>query len=90
MKMLFFSSDTCKPCEKFKPILEEVRTELNVEVEYIYRERDKKQLGAKYYVQGVPTMICLNNEDKPCWSFTGTMTKGELRTKFIELQEIYQ
>jgi len=91
MKLLFFSSIHCHPCEVFKPIFAAVIDELELRADYIYREEDRKNNDfGKYFVTSIPTIVALNNEGKACWSHTGSMTRAEIRTKLIELKEIYE
>lgn len=73
----------------FKPILAAVADELDITVDYIYREQDKQNLAGKYYVTSIPAIIALNNDNKACWSHVGSMTRAEVRTQLIELKEIY-
>ena len=60
-EILFFSSNTCKPCESVKRILsEEIINELNIKQ---YTAESDFEVFIKYEVMSVPTFIVLENNN---------------------------
>ena len=86
MKVLYFSSEACKPCKAFMPIVRDVCDSLDLSLSILVREQ-AESIFQQYNIMSVPTIITLKN-NKPYWSYTGTMSKTELLMKLKQLQEI--
>lgn len=57
-RLVLFYSNHCAPCQKLKPILENVVQELNVELELILVDEPENEKHAKKYeVTGWPTVL---------------------------------
>lgn len=57
-KVLKFQADWCQPCKMLTRTLEDLKTDIPIEVVDIDENRD---LAVTYGVRGVPTMIMLDN-----------------------------
>ena len=86
MKVLYFSSEECKPCKAFMPIVISVCDSLDISLSTLVRKRAEAHFR-DYNIMSVPTIVVLKN-NKPYWSYTGTMSKTELLLKLKQLQEI--
>jgi thiol-disulfide isomerase/thioredoxin len=86
MKILFFTGLTCHACNQLKPVLAAVADELNIPVDYHYRESDPINSFGKYKVMSIPTVIILKN-GQPYWSHTGTMSRTECVRRLSQLKE---
>ena len=82
--VIVFSTTWCKPCQKLKPIIEELIAERIKDVKFLYIDGDNKQLKAlvdKYAPEGFPT-IRIFKDGKPV-AEGGLDTKEKLRA-FIQ------
>ena len=80
IKVKLYTSTTCKPCSILKPILASVCDELNVQLDYVWKENDKDNEFGRYQIMSVPT-IMITKDGNPLDSFIGLMTKNELINK---------
>jgi len=69
---------TCAPCKVFKPILQQVASELGVSVQYIDVDADGLT-AQKYNVTTVPTLVLVDPLTKQAINRkSGTLNKQEL------------
>ena len=80
IKVKLYTSTTCKPCAILKPILASVCDELNIQLDYIWKENDKDNEFGRYQILSVPT-IMITKDGNPLDSFVGLMTRKELIDK---------
>lgn len=79
-----FYADWCGPCKSLAPILESVAEERNIELKKINVDDDKDELGVKYGVRSVPTVVVIK-DDKEIGRFIGTKSKSDLNKFFDNL-----
>lgn len=87
LELLVFSSEDCKPCQSYIPIVKEVCNEMTLNLKIIKRENDK-DLFEYYQVLSVPVTLLLV-DSKAVWSQYGTMSHIKLYNKLKELREKY-
>jgi thioredoxin 1 len=59
MTVLYFTMKTCGPCKAFKPVLQQVSSQLGVSINYIDVDH-QGSLAQQYNVNSVPTLIIVN------------------------------
>jgi thiol-disulfide isomerase/thioredoxin len=80
VKILFFSSASCKYCPAIEKHTQEMAIRYGYPVEVIKREDDIEPFE-KYNVTGLPTVMLLHN-DKPMWQATGTVERSKIDREF--------
>jgi thiol-disulfide isomerase/thioredoxin len=81
IKVIMFTSTTCLPCEKMKPVLSSVCDELSVPLDFIWKESDKENSFNRYNILSVPTFLIMKKQDDqylPINSYIGTRSRAEL------------
>lgn len=74
--ILYFTASWCGPCKMFRPVLQQVQSDLGVTVQIIDVDQ-QRELAQKYNVTGVPTILALNG-DTVVYRNTGVMSKPQL------------
>jgi len=87
IKVKLYTSTTCKPCEKLKPILASVCDELDIKLDYIWKENDKDNEFGRYQILSVPTMMITKN-DMPLNSYVGLQSRSEIISKLTKFKEL--
>lgn len=59
MKILKFQADWCQPCKMLTNILNNIKTDVEIEVIDIDQN---PEMAKKYNIRGVPTLVKLNGE----------------------------
>ena len=78
--VFYFTADWCQPCQKVKPIVEEMKKE---GFEFQRIDADYEQLLVKQFqVKSIPTFILLENGEE-LNRITGAQTKNQLE-EFIK------
>lgn len=64
MKLLVFTAQWCGPCQKFKPVLQQLNQEIpEIEIEYI--DVDANPTSAqKYKIRTLPTTVIVTQEQE--------------------------
>lgn len=81
-----YGSDSCVPCRKMKPILDELSNEYsgraNILIIDIYKYR---QIAAEYGIRAIPTQVLFDESGKEVWRHEGFISKEEIVKKLEEL-----
>lgn len=78
LKLLDFNASWCGPCQMMKPIVEEIKKELEGKVEVVEINVDEDQAkAAKYGVMSIPTFVILK-DDKEVGRKIGYTSKEDL------------
>ena len=78
MILKYFSTPVCGPCKMFKPIMQEVTSELGITVHQIDASIDSNSVN-QYGVTAVPTMIITDDIGNPIRRHTGVMSKQQVK-----------
>jgi len=81
MTVLYFSAPWCGPCKTFKPIVQEVSSELGVPINDINVDYDAT-FAQKYDVSSIPTLIILDGQGNVAYRKTGVLSKDQVRNAF--------
>ena len=74
--VLYFTADWCAPCQRTKPVADELKRDGLVDFLYIDAD-DNGDLCRKFEIKAVPTFI-LMEDGKEIRRINGAKTKGEL------------
>jgi thioredoxin 1 len=85
-RLLDLGSVGCIPCEKMKPILAELKTELagKVEVQFIDIAQDAAAAD-KYGIQTIPTQIFFDAKGDEVTRHIGFMPKSDIQAQFKQM-----
>ncbi len=78
MKILKFGATWCKECAIMKPMFIEIEQEMPKLKTEFHEADDSKETMEKYNVEGIPTFIFLDKEDKEILRLVGLQNKEEL------------
>lgn len=74
MKLLKFYADWCKPCKVLEGILMSLKVEhSNINIE------DNPEEAEKYNIQGLPTLVKLDNEGKEIGRIVGALPLPKIK-----------
>jgi thioredoxin-like negative regulator of GroEL len=76
MKVLRFTASWCGPCKALAKTLEEVETNIPIDVIDVDERTD---LALEYGIRSVPTMVMLDSNNQVVKKMTGTKPQTELR-----------
>lgn len=74
--VLYFTAVWCGPCRMFKPIVQQVQSELGVNVNIVDVDQNP-DLTQKYSITSVPTIVVENN-GTVVYRNSGVMSKPQL------------
>ncbi|MEO0080121.1 MAG: thioredoxin family protein [candidate division WOR-3 bacterium] len=85
-KLWDFWATWCPPCQKEKPIIEELAEEFKGRIEIVSIDVDKnKPLAQRFGVQAIPTLVFLDAEEKELARHVGFWPRDSIVAKFREL-----
>jgi len=86
-RLVDLGSTTCLPCKQMAPILEELKVELQgqVEVEFIDIAQNP-QTADKYAINVIPTQIFLDPSGQEAFRHEGFYSKADILAKLRELK----
>ena len=87
IKVKLYTSTTCKPCEKMKSVLSSVCDELNIKLDYVWKEDDKDNEFDRYQILSIPTII-ITKDNLPLNSYVGSMSRQEIISKLSQYKEM--
>lgn len=85
MNVLYFSAPWCGPCKMFKPVLQQVASELGIAINDINVDYDATYIE-KYNVTSVPTLLILDHQGIPVFRNSGVMSKDQLLKTFNQFR----
>jgi len=85
MKIVMFSGNNCHGCNNLQPILEDVCNKIGADLTVLKREENPVEFG-RHNIMSIPVTMVFKN-DKPYWSYTGSISKAELTSKLVHLKE---
>jgi len=83
--LIDFYSDWCGPCQMMKPVFEKISDEYNEKLKFLkLNTQSEEGLAMKFGIQGIPTLIVLNNE-KEIGRIVGFVSEEMLKQKINEI-----
>ena len=76
MKVLRFTASWCQPCKMLEKTLQDVNTQIPIEVIDI---DNNQELAMQYGIRGVPTLVMIDG-DIEVKRFSGVKMKNEIET----------
>jgi len=73
----YFTAAWCGPCKMFKPIVQEVSSELEIGIVYVDVDQ-QRDMAMKYGVTSVPT-IMIENNGSVLYRNSGVISKSQLK-----------
>jgi len=74
--VFYFTASWCSPCKMFRPILQQVQSELGINVNIVDVD-NQKDLAQKYGITSVPTILVESN-GSIVYRNSGVMSKPQL------------
>lgn len=74
--VLYFSAAWCGPCKMFKPVVQQVSSELEIGIVYVDVDQ-QRDMAMKYNVTSVPTVV-VENDGNVVYRNSGVMSKPQL------------
>ena len=85
MTVFYFSAPWCGPCKMFKPVLQQVASELGIAINDINVDYDA-MYTEKYNVTSVPTLLISDHQGIPIFRNSGVMSKDQLMKTFNQFK----
>ncbi len=85
MNVLYFSAPWCGPCKMFKPVLQQVASELGIGINDINVDYDAT-FTEKYNVTSVPTLLILDDQGIPVFRNSGVISRDQLIRTFNQFK----
>jgi thioredoxin-like negative regulator of GroEL len=82
-KIIAFTGEQCAPCAQLKPVLKELTTKYQLQLEIVELDETTQKKFAKYRIRSVPTVICVDG-DIEIGRFLGVMTPMAVEIKLTE------
>lgn len=77
-RIVYFTASWCGPCKAFRPVLQEVTSQLGIPVEYVDVDANS-QKAQEFGVSSVPSMF-LYNDNTILLRKSGAMSKDQLKS----------
>lgn len=74
--ILYFTATWCGPCKMFKPVVQQVSSELEVGIVYVDVDQ-QRDMAMKYGISSVPTIL-VENDGNVVYRNSGVMSKPQL------------
>lgn len=85
-KVIKFSASWCGPCRTMSPIVEKILKEDEfsnvVDFRPVDMDEDEENLGGKYGIRSIPTILVVDDEDKVLDKIVGAVPEQSLRAFF--------
>ena len=85
-KVIKFSASWCGPCRTMSPIVEKILKEDEfsnvVDFRPVDMDEDDENLGGKYGIRTIPTILVIDEEDKVLDKLVGAVPEQSLRAFF--------
>ena len=85
MNVFYFSAPWCGPCKMFKPVLQQVASELGIGINDINVDYDA-MYTEKYNVTSVPTILILDHQGNAIFRNSGVMSRDQLIKTFNQFK----
>lgn len=85
MNVIYFSAPWCGPCRIFKPVLQQVASEMGVAINDINVDYDAS-LTEKYNITSVPTLLIVDHQGIPVFRNSGVMSRDQLVQTFNQFK----
>ncbi len=85
MNVLYFSAPWCGPCKMFKPVLQQVASEMGIAINDINVDYDAT-FTEKYNVTSVPTLLILDDQGIPVFRNSGVISRDQLIRTFNQFK----
>ena len=85
MNVLYFSAPWCGPCKMFKPVLQQVASELGIGINDINVDYDAT-FTEKYNITSVPTLLILDDQGIPVFRNSGVISRDQLIREFNQFK----
>jgi len=85
MNVIYFSAPWCGPCKMFKPVLQQVASEMGVAINDINVDYDAS-FTEKYNITSVPTLLILDHQGIPVFRNSGVMSRDQLVRTFNQFK----
>ena len=74
--VLYFSAAWCGPCKMFKPVVQQISSELEIGIVYVDVDQ-QRDMAMKYSISSVPTIV-VENDGNVVYRNSGVMSKPQL------------
>ena len=78
-KVVYFTASWCLPCKAFRPVLQQVTSELGIPVEYVDVDTNSAK-AQEFGISSVPTMF-VYSDNTILFRQSGAMSKDQLKSK---------
>ncbi len=85
MNVLYFSAPWCGPCKMFKPVLQQVASEMGIAINDINVDYDAT-FTEKYNITSVPTLLILDDQGIPVFRNSGVISRDQLIREFNQFK----
>ena len=85
MNVLYFSAPWCGPCKMFKPVLQQVASEMGIAINDINVDYDA-MFTEKYNITSVPTLLILDDQGIPVFRNSGVISRDQLIREFNQFK----